>query len=600
MSLSNGRRSQGALFRRFLRGLLDYGDRRMWGALGLMIALGLVEGSGLLLLAPMLKVVGITPGGRQGDLSRDIADWLKDWNLALTLPVLLGAFLVLALFKALVNSYLSVLSARIEADYTSHLRRRFYEAMMRAEWLFFTRQRSSDVVHVMTTDLLMVALGAGQLLTVLTAASGVLIDLAFAFSVSVPMTTFSLAVGAVIAFVVRPLAERLHDQGRVKRGHRAEFASIVTEHLGGMKVAKSHAREASHLETFEQVQKQIAISSVLFARSAARRTIWYQLGSAVGLCGFSLAAVGLLKLGLGEMMLLAFVFMRLTSRLNGIQTAWQRIMQIMPQFEAAEDLRNQFLAAAEPSGPSRPEGLQPEREIRLEDVSFSYQTGQSSPAVSHVNLVIRARAATAICGPSGAGKSTMADLVLGLIRPQSGRILIDGVPLQGEMYQRWRQSMGYVPQETFLFHSSIRSNLLWARAEATEDELWDALKTAAAEEFVRRLPDGLDTVIGDRGVKLSGGERQRLALARALLRKPAVLVLDEATSALDTLNERFIQEAIEKLHGKLTIVLIAHRLSTVRAAEQIIVLDKGVVVETGSWDELMSKKDGAFRKLASS
>jgi ATP-binding cassette subfamily C protein len=185
-----------------------------------------------------------------------------------------------------------------------------------------------------------------------------------------------------------------------------------------------------------------------------------------------------------------------------------------------------------------------------------------------------------------------------LLQPTAGRILIDGEPLAGPRLHAWRQSIGYVPQETFLFHDTVRANLLWARPEATEAEVRAALRAAAAEEFVNQLPHGLDTVTGDRGVRLSGGERQRLALARAVLRQPSILVLDEATSSLDTQNERFIQQALEQLHGELTIVLIAHRLSTVRIADQIIVLKGGRMVETGAWDDLCQREGGVFRELA--
>jgi len=204
---------------------------------------------------------------------------------------------------------------------------------------------------------------------------------------------------------------------------------------------------------------------------------------------------------------------------------------------------------------------------------------------------------TALVGASGAGKSTLADLTLGLLTPNTGRVLVDGEPLTGDRLAAWRNSIGYVPQEPFLFHDTIRANLLWARPDATEEDLRVVLRAAAAEEFVTRLPQGLDTVVGDRGVRLSGGERQRLTLARALLRRPTLLVLDEATSSLDHENERLVQEAIAKLHGELTLVVIAHRLSTVQQAEQVVVMGEGRVLESGSPDELIQHGDGLFRQL---
>jgi ATP-binding cassette, subfamily C, bacterial len=186
---------------------------------------------------------------------------------------------------------------------------------------------------------------------------------------------------------------------------------------------------------------------------------------------------------------------------------------------------------------------------------------------------------------------------MGLIVPNEGRVLVDETPLSAERTQPWRNQIGYVPQDTFLFNDTVKANLLWARPDADDEEITQALRSAAAEEFVFGLPEGIHTVLGDRGVRLSGGERQRLALARALLRKPSLLVLDEATSALDSENERRIQDAIEKLHGRMTILVITHRLSTIRKADVIHVLEEGRLVESGDWDALLGTRDGRFRAL---
>jgi ATP-binding cassette subfamily C protein len=202
-----------------------------------------------------------------------------------------------------------------------------------------------------------------------------------------------------------------------------------------------------------------------------------------------------------------------------------------------------------------------------------------------------------VVGPSGAGKSTLADLILGLIAPVRGRILVDERPLTPDRIPAWREHVGYVAQETFLFHDTVRANLQWARPGASDAAIRAALAAAAATEMVDRLPRGLDTVLGDRGERLSGGERQRLALARALLRQPALLVLDEATSHLDSENERRIQAAIEQLHRHVTILVITHRLSTVRLADVIHVVEDGRIVESGDWDSLLSREKGRFRAL---
>jgi ATP-binding cassette subfamily C protein len=186
---------------------------------------------------------------------------------------------------------------------------------------------------------------------------------------------------------------------------------------------------------------------------------------------------------------------------------------------------------------------------------------------------------------------------MGLNSPERGEVLVNGHPLKDELLLSLRQAISYVPQDAFLFNTSVRENLLTVNAQASEKELWEALEFAMADQFVKNLPQGLDTVIGDRGMKISGGERQRLVLARAILKKPALLILDEATSALDTNNENKIKESIDRLKGKVTIVVVAHRLSTIQAADQVLVLEEGKVIQKGSFDQLAYEEEGAFHKL---
>jgi ATP-binding cassette subfamily C protein len=244
-----------------------------------------------------------------------------------------------------------------------------------------------------------------------------------------------------------------------------------------------------------------------------------------------------------------------------------------------------------------PDPLKLEQGIEFRQVSFRYYKERNEYALHQVDLTIPARRMMAIVGPSGAGKSTLADLLMGLLAPDQGQILIDGEPLEGQRLHAWRRSVGYVPQEAFLFHDTIRANLLWAQPTASEEDLMWALHLAAAEDFMTHLPHGLDTVVGDRGVRLSGGERQRLALARALLRKPALLLLDEATNNLDVENERYILKAVERLQSELTVVIIGHRLSALRPAELVLVLNQGQVVALGTWDDLAGKPEGLLRSM---
>jgi ATP-binding cassette, subfamily B, bacterial MsbA len=232
--------------------------------------------------------------------------------------------------------------------------------------------------------------------------------------------------------------------------------------------------------------------------------------------------------------------------------------------------------------------------IRYESVSFEYEPGR--PVLEEVSFEIRRGEAVALVGSSGAGKSTAMDLLARFHDPTAGRLTLDGVDLREGTVASLRAQLGLVTQETFLFHDTVRANIAYGIAGAGEDAIRAAAVAAHADEFIRALPEGYDTLIGERGVRLSGGERQRLAIARALLRNPPVLLLDEATSSLDTESERMVQDALERLMHDRTVLVIAHRLSTVQRADRIVVLEGGRVVERGTHRDLL-EKDGVYRRL---
>ncbi len=585
-------------FRAQVCSLAAHAGRRLWLSLALLALVGLLEGGGLLLLLPLLNLLGLGPVTGGAGIGGAAAAVLQRGHLPVTLTtVLIGLVAVIAV-QAWLRVSLDLLNTRIEAGYTCSLRERFYEAMVGADWLFFTRQRSSEIVQTLTEELQRVGHGTQQLLSLPGLVAPGLVQVALAFWLSPVLTALALLCGAAVALALRPLGRQAHALGLISLEKRAEMAAAVTEHLGGMKVAKSHGREAYHLELSRRVMREIAGHWIRAMRVHARARVGLELGTVLALSAFLFLAVAAVGVRPAELVFLAFIFTRLVPRMAGIQGSWQRVVHALPSFMASERLRQQFLAAREPSWPESRDPEVLNQEVRFAHVSFRYSAEAPAEALRDVSLVIPACRVTAVCGPSGAGKSTFADLLLGLLAPSAGQILVDGKPLAGARVHAWRQAIGYVPQETFLFHDTVRANLLWAKPGSTEAAMRAALRTAAAEDFVDRLGMGLDTVIGERGVTLSGGERQRLALARAVLRRPTLLVLDEATSAVDTGNEQLIRQALESLRGELSIVIIAHRLSTVRMADQIIVLAEGRVVETGSWSDLCRKEDGVLRELA--
>ena len=562
--------------------LWSHSRRRMILALILLVLAGLTEGSGLLMVLPMLEIAG-TGGATSGaGLGAQIAVHLRAWHIPITLPALLGLFLILALVRTAVSATLAIVTARLQADFTLYLRGRFHQSILQANWAFFTRQRASDLIHVLTVDLVQAGYGASQILSLAGAVAIATAQIVVAGAISPLVTLLALASGAAIMFVISPLSRRTRHHGQAGQSRHEALAAAATEHIAGMKLAKSHGQEKAHAEAFLRIAGEVSSHAVHLARGQAVNRALVELASAGAICGFALYATLAAGLKGAELVLLGLVFIRLLSRMSGIQSAWQRVAQILPAFGAAEALRKRLTEAAEPIAERPAQRIELRREIRFENVEFRHDATTGAATLAGLNWVLPARQTVAICGPSGAGKSTLADLLLGLLTPTGGRILVDGVPLSGALARDWRASVGYVPQETFLYHDTLRANLLWAHPTATDEELQAALRQAAAEDFVGRLPEGLATRVGDRGVRLSGGERQRIALARALLRRPTLLVLDEATSALDAENERLVQEAIKQLRQDLTIVIIAHRHSTLRLADRVMALRSGQLSEIGA------------------
>jgi ATP-binding cassette subfamily C protein len=321
----------------------------------------------------------------------------------------------------------------------------------------------------------------------------------------------------------------------------------------------------------------------------------FDVATAALLAAILYVSLGMFHTHAATLILLVAVFSRIMPKLARMLADAQHVTAMLPVFVDLAEMRSKFEAAAEPSVAHR-DAITFRREIRLEGITAVYED-DARPALDELSLTIRAGETTAIIGPSGSGKSTVADVLMGLIAPVRGRVLIDGSPLRAEGIAAWRDQVGYVAQDTLLFADSLRANLRWAAPATTEEDMRRALRLADALDFASSLPHGLDTPLGERGVLVSGGERQRIALARALLRQPALLILDEATSALDAESERRIQEAIERLAGRMTIVVITHRLATVRGADAIHVVEGGTVVESGDWTSLLQAPRGRFRDL---
>jgi ATP-binding cassette subfamily C protein len=579
-----------------LKGVFAAAPGRALTALALTAAVGLTEGITLLLLIPLLQLAGVVVEGSLGGVATRLASAFNTVGVTPTLATVLLVYVALTILQA------SLVRARSLADtvavqaYTLSLRERLYSAIAHARWLTVSRIRSSDFTYALTTAIDQVDNGANNILFLIATAVVAVVYAAVALRVSPSMTVIVLGASLLLLVVERARTLLGKSRGEQVTTSTAALFATASEQLGGLKTAKSYGHEERHLSLFLDIGRQVNAARLSLTRAFAALRWQMTIGSVLALSVILYLAVGVFHLPTASILLLLFIFSRLVPRIVTLQQTTQEILSVVPAHDAIEHLIAECERAPEKSG-GIANTVDLREELELRDVSFSY-TG-SSPQLHHVSLRIPAGRTTAIVGSSGAGKSTIADLILGLISPDNGSVIVDGQPLDDSRLASWRDQIGYVAQDTFLFNDTVRFNLDWACPGATEREMHDALASAAAD-FVSRLPNSLDTVIGERGVRLSGGERQRLSLARALLRHPRLLVLDEATSSLDSENEERIFRAIQRLHGEMTIVIITHRLSTIRGADVIHVLDNGRVVDSGTWNQLIEKEESRLRDLGRS
>jgi ATP-binding cassette subfamily C protein len=563
----------------------------------LTICVTLTEGVGLLLLVPLLQVVGLDMGrSTVGQISDFIASIFEAVGARPTLTLVLGLYVLVISARAFASSWQMVVSTAIAHEFKVHLRQRLYRAIVKTDWLFFSRSRSSDFTHALTTELDRVGRATRQLLRLVAevGVAAVYILVAVFLSPAVSALAFVSAAGLMLLLRRKMQATRagMKEASRATKG----LYAAVNEQLSGTKTIKSFGAEERNVGIFSRFTERIARLYIDAARHGAAASLWLNIGMVLVLSLIVYVSIEILASPASQLLLLLYLFAMITRMLSRVQTHYHEFITESPALITVKEMEARCEAVAEPE-PARAEDIELREAMRLEGVSFAYQDSGEPLVISDLDLTIQAGKTTAIVGPSGAGKSTIADLVMGLIQPDEGGVLVDERSLRAEQRRAWRSKIGYVPQDTFLFHETVRENLLWVRPDASDAEIREALRLAAAEDFVSRLPEGMETVLGDRGGRLSGGERQRLALARALLRKPSLLILDEATSNLDSENERRIQSAIEELHGSMTILIITHRLFTIRSADVIYVLEQGRLVEFGDIDTLVARKQGRFLEL---
>jgi ABC-type multidrug transport system fused ATPase/permease subunit len=515
----------------------------------------------------------------------------KDMHmLKLLLLAITGAIVVQAITSFLLTRILSVEAQRL----ISELRVQVQKQVLHLPIRFFDNSKSGELVSRIMTDVEgvrnlvgtgLVQLVGGVLTSVLSLFLLIRISPMMTLYVLIPVAIFGVVSLKAFAYI-RPI---FRERGKIN----ADVTGRLTETLNGIRVIKGFNAEKQEINSFDRgvfrlfdnVKKSLTSTSLI--TSSATLLLGLASTGIMGIGGYMMMND---ELTIGDFLAFTLYLGFMIAPIVQMSNIGSQLTEAFAGLDRTEELMNMELEGMEENRTKALDTIN--GEVIFKDVSFQYEKGKE--VLNHISFEAKPGSVTALVGSSGSGKTTIAGLVASFLKPVSGSISIDGIEVEEIKLDAYRSHLGVVLQDDFLFEGSIRENILFPRPDASEQDLQNAVNSAHVQEFTDRFEDGLDTLIGERGIKLSGGQRQRIAIARAILADPGLLILDEATSNLDTESEALIQESLKDLMQGRTTFVIAHRLSTIRQADQILVVEKGEIVERGKHEELIEKKGRYF------
>lgn len=529
----------------------------------------------------------IIDNGFGGDGSGDIGRWFR---------YLLMIVVVLAFATAMRFYYVSWLGERVVAD----IRLKVQENLLRMAPSFYEENSPKEISSRMTADTALIEQIVGT--TVSVALRNILMSIggtAYLFFLAPQLTIWLVIAIPLIMLPIMGFGRRLRNVSRTSQDRVADVGGMVTETLGAMKIVQAFNQETREQSRFEGAVETIFTTAkrrILLRAAMTSIIILFIFGSITLILWRGAIGVSTGEISGGTIAAFVFTAALVAGAFGALTEVYGDLLRGSGAASRLEELLKEKPIIA---APARPQALPepPRGSLSFRNVTFRYPTRLEVAALKDFNLEVEPGETVAIVGPSGAGKSTIFQLAERFYDPQAGSIRVDGVPLTSADPAAIRRRMALVPQDGVLFSANARDNLRYGEWDASDEQIWEAARAANAETFLRDLPEGLETYLGEGGARLSGGQQQRVAIARALLRDSPILLLDEATSALDAESEQLVQQALDNLMEDRTTLVIAHRLATVRKADRIVVLDGGEIVEQGTHAEL-SKAGGLYARLA--